>query len=261
LGQLSERLSYDKLYQDAVKDPTLRRTKQELEVAVENAQTARQVVWELFQELESFRLDDYRAFDDGGRGMQRLVAYCRAGVAEVGGRFESHGNTRFRAQMDGQPEYLISIDRDEAKDREDLSLLGLEHPVVRHLIERHRNLDATRRGLAGTFPSAGGTKGILTFWHIQIHGTGGQFHQGVVPLGVDEQGERCRAVEQLADTIRELLKFDTAILEPDERRRLASSVLPEMLRRELSYQGLLNDDASFSSKLLAWIEIGSRKES
>ena len=27
LGQLSERLSYDKLYQDALKDPTLRRTK------------------------------------------------------------------------------------------------------------------------------------------------------------------------------------------------------------------------------------------
>src|SRR5207244_7149346 len=56
LGQLSERVSYDKLYQDAVRDPTLVRTRQELEVAVDNARTARQVVWELFQDLESFRL-------------------------------------------------------------------------------------------------------------------------------------------------------------------------------------------------------------
>jgi superfamily II DNA/RNA helicase len=71
LGQLSERLSYDKLYQDALKDPTLRRTRQELEVALENARTARQVVFELFQDLDSFRLDDYKQFDDSGKGMER----------------------------------------------------------------------------------------------------------------------------------------------------------------------------------------------
>ena len=72
LGQLSERLSYDKLYQDALKDPTLRRTKQELEVALDNARTARRVVFELFQDLDSFRLDDYKQFDDSGKGMERL---------------------------------------------------------------------------------------------------------------------------------------------------------------------------------------------
>jgi hypothetical protein len=44
LGQLSERLSYDRLYQDAVRDPRLARTRQELEVAVDNARAAREVV-------------------------------------------------------------------------------------------------------------------------------------------------------------------------------------------------------------------------
>jgi hypothetical protein len=44
LGQLSERLSYDKLYQNGVRDPRLVRTRQELEVAVDNARTARQIV-------------------------------------------------------------------------------------------------------------------------------------------------------------------------------------------------------------------------
>jgi len=75
LGQLSERLSYTKLYQDAVRDPTLKRTRQEMEVALDNARTARQVVFELFQDLEGFRLDDYRQFDDGGKGQyhQQIV--------------------------------------------------------------------------------------------------------------------------------------------------------------------------------------------
>src|SRR5260370_36380587 len=72
LGQLSERLSYDRLYQDAVRDPRLVRTRQELEVAVENAREARQIVWELFQDLEGFRLEEYKEINDGGEGMARL---------------------------------------------------------------------------------------------------------------------------------------------------------------------------------------------
>ena len=60
LGQLSERLSYDKLYQDGVRDPRLVRTRQELEVAIDNARAAREIVWELFQDLEGFRLDEAR---------------------------------------------------------------------------------------------------------------------------------------------------------------------------------------------------------
>ena len=39
-----------------------------------NATTARQVVTELFQDLEHFRLDDYRRLDDGGRALIALRA-------------------------------------------------------------------------------------------------------------------------------------------------------------------------------------------
>src|SRR5690606_34783050 len=54
LGQLSDRLSYDQLYRDALGDPELRRTRQELEAAMSNANEARKVVYELFQDLERF---------------------------------------------------------------------------------------------------------------------------------------------------------------------------------------------------------------
>jgi hypothetical protein len=40
LGQLSERLDYDRLYQAAISDPELRRTKVELEAALANASEA-----------------------------------------------------------------------------------------------------------------------------------------------------------------------------------------------------------------------------
>ena len=59
LGQLSDRLSYDQLYRDALSDPELRRTREELEAAVSNADEARKVVYELFQDLDRFSLDDY----------------------------------------------------------------------------------------------------------------------------------------------------------------------------------------------------------
>ena len=59
LGQLSERLNYDRLYQEALSDPELKRTKVELEAALSNSREARQVVFDLFQDLEGFSLDDY----------------------------------------------------------------------------------------------------------------------------------------------------------------------------------------------------------
>ena len=75
LGQLGSTLSYDRLYQDAISDPALKRTRQEVEAAMANADLARQVVFESFQELDRFNLGDYQSFDDQGRGMQRLIGF------------------------------------------------------------------------------------------------------------------------------------------------------------------------------------------
>ena len=57
LGQLSERLNYDRLYQEALSDPELRRTQVELEAALANSREAREVVFDLFQDLDGFSLD------------------------------------------------------------------------------------------------------------------------------------------------------------------------------------------------------------
>ena len=147
LGQLSEQLSYERLYQDAIQDPTLVRTKEELDVAIDNAQLARTAVFELFQDMDDFCLDDYREFDDGGEGIHRLLDFVRIGVQHEGGHFTVDSDTRVRVNVNNHAEQLITTDRDEAIATEELTLLGLEHPLVQWLMSVNRGLLPEQRGL------------------------------------------------------------------------------------------------------------------
>jgi superfamily II DNA/RNA helicase len=78
LGQLAEKLNYERLYQQALADPELKRTKVELEAALNNAKEAREVVFELFQGLEGFSLDDYLPFADVTAGLDALRTFLQA---------------------------------------------------------------------------------------------------------------------------------------------------------------------------------------
>ncbi len=255
LGQLSERLSYDKIYQEAVSDPTLRRTRQELEVALENARTAREVVFELFQDLEGFRLDDYRKFDDSGRGMERLFRYLQESVAQIGGACHPKAPCVYEVYLDGEAPQRISTDRETAKEDEGLSLLGLEHPLVRQFMADHRNLEAAERGLVGTLADDSDIQGAFTFWHVEALGGNGQVHQRVVTIGVDRDGNRSRPVEHTANHFRNLRPANKSLFDDGRRAELVRSVIPEMIRRELEHGGILNEETSFSARLLAWVEV------
>ena len=80
--QGNERLNYDRLYQEALSDPELKRTKVELEAALSNSREARQVVFDLFQDLEGFSLDDYKPFSDVSSSLDRLVRFMSAAVTD-----------------------------------------------------------------------------------------------------------------------------------------------------------------------------------
>ena len=89
LGQLSERLTYDALYQQALSDPELRRTKEELEAAISNATEARKVVFELFQDLDGVFARRLPAICQREHpGSRRLVRFLSAAMSEAGGRGE-----------------------------------------------------------------------------------------------------------------------------------------------------------------------------
>lgn len=254
LGQLSEKLSYEKLYQDAVRDPALKRTKEELEVALENAKTARNVVFELFQDLEGFRLDDYKQFDDGGAGMKRLLQYIREGVSLAGGSVRAISKNRYDVSLNAETRFTLTSSREDAKDREDVTLLGLEHPLVCKLMRDHVSLTASHRALVGTLNGDSSARGVLSVWRVDVYGGKGFFQRRVIPLGLNEAGERSRQIERLTAKIPELRPSQASLLASQPRLDLIRRTIPEILRRELSHTGTIPEGASFNSRLLSWVE-------
>ncbi len=255
LGQLAERISYEQLYQDAVCDPTLKRTKQELEVALENARLARNLVFELFQDLESFNVEDYRQFDDGGAGMNRLLAFVRDCVQANGASLLQKGEHVYEVALPGDGSHVFTTSRELAKDNDGLELLGLEHPLVRRLLDSSREFPARERALIGRFDRPSGEWTVLSVWRVEIHGASGFFRQAIVPLAVSGAGHRLPNGEALLAGLRGIQPAVEGALDAERRRHLISSVLPQMLRRDVEHRGLLGEGSSLAMRLVAWVEL------
>lgn len=254
LGQLSEKVSYDRLYKEAINDPKLQRTKEELEVALDNARVARNVVFELFQDLEGFRLDDYKRFDDGGQGMDRLFTYLRQSVEAADGRVVIRDGDGFDVILDDAVVARMTRNREDAKKSENITLLGLEHPIVERFMAQHRGFEASVRGLSGRVPGLERPT-VVTHWLVHVHGGKRQYVQRVLTLAADAAGERLRQIERGFGRGTEVLVQEVAILDPATRHRIVTDVFPEMIRRELSHLGLLEEGQAISAKLLAWFEL------
>jgi len=54
----------------------------ELEAALSNSREAREVVFDLFQDLDGFSLDDYKPFADVTSSLDRLVRFVSAAVED-----------------------------------------------------------------------------------------------------------------------------------------------------------------------------------
>ncbi|MFA5183051.1 MAG: helicase-related protein [Syntrophales bacterium] len=256
LGQLSSRLSYDRLYQEAILDPTLKRTRQELEVAMTNTDLAREVVFALFQDLDRFNLGDYKRFDDKGRGMQRLLAFAQRAARFDGGELRPSGKDVFALHRPNSEIIRFTTDRDKAVQEEELNLLGLEHPVVKQWLDVYTEVKPQDRALIGAIEGNDGETGLITVWLVVIHGKGGQVQQRIVRLGISERGERSPYLERLSQELLRARPSQTSRFQ--DRVQVASLVngtASELLHRELLHSGFLTEDASYSSRLLGCLEV------
>ena len=255
LGQLNSTLSYDRLYQDAISDPTLKRTRQELEVAMSNANLARQVVFELFQELDRFNLGDYQKFDDQGRGMQRLVNFVSRSARLSNWAFRKQDDFKWVLDKTGEPNMSFTTDRDSALQDENLQLLGLEHPIVIQLMRKYSAVEAGPHALVGRIDGLTGS-GLLTFWKINTQGKEGLTSHHIVRIGMSTQGDRAPWLERLGENL--LSMMAPSSMTADEWRILAANKklrLQELLHRELSYSGIIAEEMSYSSIPLAIVGI------
>jgi superfamily II DNA or RNA helicase len=251
LGQLGSALSYDRLYQDAISDPALKRTRQELDVAMSNADLARQVVFELFQELDRFNLGDYLGFGDRERSMRRLIDFVSRSARHSGWSFGKENETRWVLLRSDEPDVFFTVDREEALRDEKLELLGLEHPIVSRLIQMCSGIDVDCRAVAGKLRGLAGD-GLLTIWKINAQGKDGQLSHHILRIGINEPGDRAPWIERLED---DLLRIGAPGLKiPGDWQTLAiekKQRLQELLHRELSYSGLIDQETSYSATLLA----------
>jgi len=253
LGQLAEKLSYDRLYQEALGDPELRRTRQELEVALANAREARQVVFELFQDLEGFSLEDYKPFADVEAGFDRVVRFLEGALAEEGQSIRPTGEEGQSSVVDTDGKSLLrfTTDRDLVRERGGLDLMGLDHPRVQAALSRWQGLEPEEIGVA-----VEGAEGpaVLSLWWIESRGRGGEQRSSVRCLAVRPDGERLVQLEHMADELYRRVPARPR-LSPAERLRTFREQIEPMLQRDLHHRGVAPSSGGFSKKLVGWIEV------
>ncbi|MDZ7855076.1 DEAD/DEAH box helicase [Sphaerotilus sp.] len=253
LGQLCERLNYDKLYQEALSDPELKRTQVELEAALSNSREAREVVFDLFQDLEGFSLDDYKPLSDVATGLQRLVHFLSAAVEDRQQRFVKLDDQTYElATVDGMVIARFTLDRGVATAQDDLQLLGLDHPIVQQEFGRWRSLSPEEIGVAVNSPS--GEPTVLSFWRVEAAGKGGERRTFIQPVAIQTDGIRVPAIERLCDQA-----FRNAPASPhldvEARARLMTEHVETTIQRELRHKGAVHGDGSYAAELIGYVEL------
>ena len=252
LGQLSDRLSYDQLYRDALSDPELRRTQQELEAAMSNANEARKVVFELFQDVDRFSLDDYKPLADIDESKERIERFIQTAADQAGGSVRKIDEQRFGLTLGENGETVFTLDRDLAQEDDALDLLGIDHPIMNNLLQRCREIPPEATGAAATIGLD--KRVVLTLWLVHAFGHTADAGAHVVPLVVDMDGARVPAVEkQYAGCFTG--SPTQPFLDENARQGLLHDHIDPTLRRELSHRGITSPERGVSVDLIGWIEV------
>jgi hypothetical protein len=253
LGQLSMQVNYASLYSEALNDPLLKRTRVELETAMSNAVEARKVVFELFQDLDGFRLDDYKAMGNPEEGMSALVRFIADAASAADETFTGRGDKLFAwIDKNTRTETLLTTERELSLQKENVQLLGLDHPLVAAYLRKFRELPPEELGLCVQSPD--GTEGVLAAWAVEARGDKGQVKRMIITLGVDGEGRRYVAWERQPEKLWRSQVSSQNGKQTDKKLAILRNSLEPILQRELEHRGLDKVNRGFEAKLIAWVE-------
>ncbi len=255
LGQLSERLNYDRLYQEALSDPELKRTQIELEAAMSNSREARQVVFNLFQDLDGFSLDDYKPFSDVSSSLDRIVKFLSAALLERQQKLvKIDEQTYDLIAEDGHPQVRFTLNRNAATAQDELELLGLDHPIIQSELTRWRSLPPEAIGIAVTADLD--APALLSIWIVETTTGNGDRRIVIQPIAITLDGIRVPAIERQGDHYLQATIARPWLL-PEQRLEIFSRQVEPTLQRELKHKGTTNGDSSYSAELIAYVEIST----
>ena len=253
LGQLSEKLNYDRLYQEAISDPELKRTAVELEAALANAREAREVVFDLFQDLDSFSLDDYEPFSDISTGLERLVQFLATALQTKNQSLVKIDDQTYDVMTaEGTSVCRFTLDRDTATSDVKVELLGLDHPLVQEELGRWRSIPPEELGAALSDPNQGPV--LVSNWLIETSTRNGEKRSFVQSIAVDANGTRLPIVEKQFSKIIKL-PIAKEIMGPEERVSLFNQTVEPTLQREIKHNGAADGDGSYTAELIGYVEL------
>jgi superfamily II DNA or RNA helicase len=252
LGQLSERLNYESLYSQALGDPELKRTRLELEAAVSNANEARQVVFELFQELDRFTLDEYQPLSNVSEGMGRISDFMQAAVEEDGKQWRKEGDHGFVivGQNGSPPETQFTTDREESLGNEKLGLLGLDHRVIERYMMQYRELPSTELGVRVESPD--GRTGAVALWQVTSQGERGEIRSHIISLAIGSDGQRVPMWERQVD---QLFRAAPATQNTNPPIETLIAACDSLLHRELGHRQIISERRGYEARMIGWVEV------
>jgi hypothetical protein len=253
LGQLSERLNYDKLYQEALSDPELKRTKVELEAALSNAKEAREVVFDLFQDLEGFSLDHYQPFSNVSTGMERIARFFRRAMERRGATLLQTGPETW--ELKDKRDHLLeryTSNREAAAASDEIALIGLDHPRIAAEITQWQACPDGEIALRVHMPDQ--EAAVLSIWYAELTAGKGVKKTMVVPIALSLRGQRIPSLEKRLD---EVLGSPCSekLAEIRDREEILAEQIEPALFRELGQRWRPGEEVSYSTKLIGWIEI------
>ncbi|MCX6876429.1 MAG: SNF2-related protein [Verrucomicrobia bacterium] len=249
LGQLSEGLKYQQLYAEALADPELHRTRQELEVAMENATVAREAVFELFQDLDGFSLEDYQPLAEREEDRKDIIGFAAQATTASGGNWSTISPDRFSCAVPGETELVFTTDREQANASVSLELLGLDHPFVANQLRKWQSLPPEELGLCVQSPD--GRQGVLSVWRIESRDGKGRTQARLVSIACGADNARIPTWEKkpadlfCAPPVSGTLRHDIS--------RMTATTKAALLR-ELEQRGLAGPNRSYSADVVGWIE-------
>lgn len=252
LGQLSERLNYQSLYTSAIGDPDLKRTRLELEAAVANASEARQVVFELFQDLDGFSMNDYKPLSNVDEGMGKILGFLSQAVTEDGKRLEKTDDQTYTifGTNGTTPELTFTTNRDASLTNDRLGLVGLDHPLIEQYLGRYRELPP--RDLGIRVQSSDGRSGVVAIWQVTAKGQRGETKNYILPLAIASDGQRAIVWERSVDQMFHLAPSASQTNIPS---RKVLEACESALHRELGHRQMITDQQDYEAKLIGWIEL------
>ncbi len=243
------------MYQEALSDPELKRTQVELEAALSNSREARQVVFDLFQDLDGFSLDDYKPFSDVSSSLDRLVRFFAAAVVDRQQKLVKVDDTTYDlVTSEGTRRARFTLNREAATNQDELQLMGLDHPLVQEELGRWRSVAPEEIGIAVSGDVEGTV--LLSLWMVETSAGNGERRVVVQPIAVNQDGARIPAVERSCE---KYLHAPAAppTLQPEQRADFFAQAVEPTLQRELNHKGAANGDGSYSAELIGYVEIAS----